>query len=534
MGMVECPQCGRVAALEPDVQPFCRQCDSPLFWQLPRPPGGAAGGAGERMAVTSDPPRMLLGCPHCGYRSRVGREFCEACGTPLQPGPVRQRRQWLAPVAEEDEATRTRRIVVQIVVLLIALLLMAGVVLAIWLVFFRSSPWQTSTLDIGNASWDISATLLDGRPMIAYVDSGNQAVRMLACANTTCETRQSSEIATSLGGSGQGHGTAIAITEAGLPVIAFRAGETSALTVVACADLACADATSSQVDPPPDAAGDEARDAGYDPSITIGADGLPLISYWDRARRALMAAHCADPSCRAASTSRLTPAPEATDEDVPVGGDTAVAVGVSTPMIAFRNENPTRLDLLSCADSACTTGKIVTLVPRVDQPNSTNLLPGYENSIVTDAQGFAIVAYHDRSDDGIYVVRCLDEACTDVVRNEIVTTDDAFHSEPSIALLNGNPVVAFRSTPRGDESGRRVLSIVRCGDVSCSRKSEPEVVDGGPPGRLERAWTVLSRQPPQLVGRVGYSPSVRVTPGRRIVIAYGDATTGALKLAVSR
>lgn len=101
-------------------------------------------------------------------------------------------------------------------------------------------------------------------------------------------------------------------------------------------------------------------------------------------------------------------------------------------------------------------------------------------------------------------------------------------------MLDGKPVVAYRATPKGDESGRRLLELVRCGDVSCARVSEPETVDGSAAGPHERAWAILSRQPAQLVGRVGYSPSIAVTAGRRIVIAYGDATTGSLKLAVSR
>ena len=530
-GIVECPQCGRIAELEPDVQPFCRRCDAPLVWQPPR----AAPVDGGIAALAPAPVALGVACAQCGHRSLPGRAFCEACGSELRPGPVRQRRYWVAPVAEEDHAARTRRIAVQVAVIAIAVLLVAAMVFSIWFFFLRSSAWQTSTLDIGNASWDISLTLLDDRPLIAYVDSGKQAVRMLACASTTCATWQSSEIATTLGGSGQGHGTAIAVTEAGLPLISFRSGETLALTVVACTDVACDDEPEPvQLDPAAGGDGDELRDAGYDSSILIGADGLPLIAYWDRGTRQLRAAHCVDVACTAATVSVLTAATEATDDHMPVGGDTAIAQGVSAPVIALRNEHPTRLDLLSCADTACTSGKLVTLVPRVDMSDSTNLLPGYENAIAIDPQGFPIVAYHDRSDDGIYVIRCLDEDCTAVERHAIDTGDDAFHSEPSIAMLNGNPVVAYRATPRGDESGRRLLQLVRCGDVSCSRVSEPETVDGSPPGPHERAWMILSRRPAQLVGRVGYSPSIAVTAGGRIVIAYGDATTGSLKLAVSR
>jgi len=36
---------------------------------------------------------------------------------------------------------------------------------------------------------------------------------------------------------------------------------------------------------------------GFYPSITIGVDGMPVISYWDTNGQDLKVAHCSNPFC---------------------------------------------------------------------------------------------------------------------------------------------------------------------------------------------------------------------------------------------
>lgn len=56
-----------------------------------------------------------------------------------------------------------------------------------------------------------------------------------------------------------------------------------------CGNVACTSATLTTLD--------SAGNVGYYTSITIGSDGLGLISYWDGANDDLKVAHCANEFC---------------------------------------------------------------------------------------------------------------------------------------------------------------------------------------------------------------------------------------------
>ena len=50
---------------------------------------------------------------------------------------------------------------------------------------------------------------------------------------------------------------------------------------------------------------DSAGDVGFDTSITVGVDGLGLISYLDATNNDLKVAHCVDVACSSATTATL-------------------------------------------------------------------------------------------------------------------------------------------------------------------------------------------------------------------------------------
>jgi hypothetical protein len=60
--------------------------------------------------------------------------------------------------------------------------------------------------------------------------------------------------------------------------------------VAHCSNLACASATTITLD-------DSSNSVGLRNAITIGADGLPLISYYDQAIGYLKVAHCSNRFC---------------------------------------------------------------------------------------------------------------------------------------------------------------------------------------------------------------------------------------------
>jgi hypothetical protein len=77
-----------------------------------------------------------------------------------------------------------------------------------------------------------------------------------------------------------------------LPVISHQDDTANALRVTKCGNAACtAGNVSTNVDDPANA-------VGYDTSIAIGADGLPVISHRDQTATALRVTKCGTQSCR--------------------------------------------------------------------------------------------------------------------------------------------------------------------------------------------------------------------------------------------
>ncbi len=505
--MVVCPQCNRPAEIAPGEHPFCRQCDYPLFWVAPR----------KRPVVVDEPERAPSGpvCVVCRALNQAERTLCVRCGQPLQPVAPRRRRAW--EVAAPPEPRRARRtLVIGVVAGLVVVLLLAAMLYAAWYFLWPRSEWSTVTMDQGEASWDISATLNRGIPVMAYVDAGDHTLRVVSCGNALCDAQQAAATyttVTSVGENGEGAGTAIAIGVDGRPVIAFRNGDRGALTVAHCGDPRCEDPgaiTITELDP------GEGRpidgvDNGSWPSIAIGADGLPIIAYHDAARGALKIAHCEDGACTQATIAILDRGGSNADGDG-VGTDTAIAIGPDDlPVVAFRDAKDQALKLARCSDERCTQAVISTVV------REPGLDPGHNTSMQLGPDGSPLLLYGDWSatEPGIYYARCASPTCEAATLRQVDNPALGETADPALGLdEDGLPVIAFRQREPGDERASRVLRVVRCGDLDCRTVSEPVDVDAK--------------------GRTGYSTVVLRLNDGTLALAYGDATEGALEFALYR
>ena len=75
----------------------------------------------------------------------------------------------------------------------------------------------------------------------------------------------------------------------GLGLISYLDVTNGNLKVAHCSNRACTSATLTTLD--------STGEVGQDTSVTIGADGLGLISYYDATNGNLKVAHCSDRSC---------------------------------------------------------------------------------------------------------------------------------------------------------------------------------------------------------------------------------------------
>lgn len=127
----------------------------------------------------------------------------------------------------------------------------------------------------------------DGFPVISYSTSWDWELRVIKCNDAACTGGDETRSVIDYAASGF---TAIAIGADGFPVIAYTGGGSQyALKVAKCNDAACSgsDEIVTLVDP---------VSSGYI-SLIIGADGLPVISYFDNVANALKVVHCGNSSC---------------------------------------------------------------------------------------------------------------------------------------------------------------------------------------------------------------------------------------------
>jgi hypothetical protein len=93
---------------------------------------------------------------------------------------------------------------------------------------------------------------------------------------------------------------------------------------------------------------DSAGSVGLYPTVTIGTDGLPLISYLGQSNGDLKIAHCIDTACSAATNVTL-------DSAGTTGLHTALTIGADGfALIAYYDQSKGDLKVAHCTNTFCT------------------------------------------------------------------------------------------------------------------------------------------------------------------------------------
>jgi hypothetical protein len=133
-----------------------------------------------------------------------------------------------------------------------------------------------------------ATTGVDGLGLIAYTGAGYQ-LKVAHCGNVAC----TSSTTAAIDNTQLSMWPSVTIGADGLGLISYyysSPDDHGTLRVAHCYDVACSGAAATTL-------ASSAGDVGWYPSVTIGADGLPLISYFDATNGDLRAAHCANPLC---------------------------------------------------------------------------------------------------------------------------------------------------------------------------------------------------------------------------------------------
>ena len=244
---------------------------------------------------------------------------------------------------------------------------------------------------------------------------------------------------------------------------------------------------------------DPANNVGAHTSLAIGADGFPVISYWDQTAGALKVAKCVNAACTGVSTITTV------DDPVNIVGQyTSIAIGVdSFPVISYRDLTTRSLKVAKCVNADCTGTSTITTVD--DPANAV----GQFTSIAIGTDGFPVISYHDITAQSLKVAKCVNAACTGT--STITTVDDPVNNVgqyTSIAIgADGFPVISYQDITA------QSLKVAKCVNAACTGASTITTVDA--------------------TGNtfVGEYTSIAIGADGLPVISYCDFTAGTLKVA---
>ena len=348
-----------------------------------------------------------------------------------------------------------------------------------------------STVDpaLGVGQYSSIAIGADSLPVVAYFVAGSFDLKVAKCANAACTAGTSTLSTVDLPGS-LGLHSSIAVGADGLPVIAYYNGANDDLRVAKCANAACSGGASvlSTVD--------SAGSVGQYASVAIGADGLPVIAYYDATNFDLKVAKCANAACSGGTSTLNT-----VDSGGNVGQFSSIAIGADgLPVISYYDATNFNLKVAKCTNATCAAG--TSTITAVDSTDNV----GQSTSLAIGADGLAVISYYDATNFNLKVAKCTNAACTASTRGT-VDVGPLVGGHNSITIgADGLPVVAYVDSLNAN------LKVAKCANAACTAGTSA-------------LGTVDS------VGNVGQYPSIAIGADGLPVISYYDGTNFNLKLA---
>ena len=244
-----------------------------------------------------------------------------------------------------------------------------------------------------------------GRPLVAFVNTSLHALEFAACEMPSCVdvsvVAVDDDPVNSLG-----TGADVALGADGMPVIVYLDTTADALRVAKCAVEDCSAGTVLSV-----LDAQVPTTIGADPAIAIGIDGNPVVSYFDEDDLALKVAHCNDPACAGAATIRLID----DHPDGDAGRHNAIAIRPDgAPVVSYQRWGPdgvggaggAELRVAECTSADCTGGVRVVVVD--SRPGE---ISGVETDIAIGSDGGAVISYYDTSGQSLKVAKCNVQSC---------------------------------------------------------------------------------------------------------------------------
>lgn len=250
-----------------------------------------------------------------------------------------------------------------------------------------------------------------------------------------------------VGSPGSGKYSSVAIGADGLPLIAFYNQTTADLQIAKCTTIDCESATISTLD--------SAGDVGQFPSLGIGSDGFGVMSYYDASNGDLKLAKCNNLAC---STAAIT----TVDSTNNSGKFSSLVVSDNLPRIAYYDATLGDLKYARCTDGTCS-GPIIETVANTGDV-------GQWAAITLVDRERPMIAYFDATTRSLNVAVCGGSigACTSVNTYTVDTVPVGAIIE-GIAISTGRDgfaVMSYEAKPAAGGSG--VGKIAVCNNTNCT------------------------------------------------------------------
>ena len=283
----------------------------------------------------------------------------------------------------------------------------------------------------------------DGLGLITYIDGSND-LRVAHCTNTNCSASPTTLI------DHTDSMSSVTVGSDGLGLIAYSDTSTThgKLMVAHCTNIACSAASERTVD-----------SVGLFPSATLGVDGLALISYYDDSGISgmLKIAHCSNPTCSAAT---ITPVDDGGPDHHFVGISSSVTVGRDgMALISYYNTTTGDLWVAHCSVVNCDSPATSTLV---DGGGGTNV--GRHNSIAIGPDGLGLISYVDDGSGDLLVSHCVNVDCSAVTQVRADAQGDTGYYNSLTIGTDGLALIGYTAFPDGSSG---IVKVLHCSNPYC-------------------------------------------------------------------
>ena len=228
----------------------------------------------------------------------------------------------------------------------------------------------------------------DGLPIVSYRDFSDSFLKVLHCGDATFSTDNTFQWVQNI--DADGFDSSLAIGVDGNPIASFHGADATELVIVHCRNITC------QVRDIIERV-DTAGVPGFDTAMTIGNDGMPVIAYREGSGNDLRVAKCGNITCSAGNQITTI------DDGTKVGFDISISIGTDgLPIISYYDADLFNLKFVHCGNAACTAGNAITVI---DSAGSV----GSHTALAVGRDGLPVIAYRDATLDALKVVKLSNE-----------------------------------------------------------------------------------------------------------------------------